>query len=142
MGSTDLAAIESTIQTYLDGLYEGDTQKLGAAFHECCHLYWLDESGAVKDLPRDEWFKIVDGRPQPKPQGRARAPTASSASTRAARRRPSSRSAGRFRRASSPTISASSSRVTVAGRSFPRPIASTCADPGCKLAAAPGGGRS
>src|SRR5262249_43963763 len=63
--STDLAAIESTIQTYFDGLYEGDTRKLAAAFHECCHLYWLDaDTGGVKDLPRDEWLKLVDDRPK------------------------------------------------------------------------------
>jgi hypothetical protein len=29
-----LAAVEKVIRIYLDGLYEGDTDKLTAAFHE------------------------------------------------------------------------------------------------------------
>ena len=29
----DHAAIKAVIQTYLDGLYEGDADKLAAAFH-------------------------------------------------------------------------------------------------------------
>ncbi len=32
--STDRSAIEQTIQTYFDGLYEGDADKLGSIFHE------------------------------------------------------------------------------------------------------------
>ena len=29
----DRAAIDAVIKDYLDGLYEGDTEKLGRAFH-------------------------------------------------------------------------------------------------------------
>ena len=31
--SEDRTAIEAVVQTYLDGLYEGDVEKLAAAFH-------------------------------------------------------------------------------------------------------------
>lgn len=34
----ELQAIEKTLWTYLDGLYEGDTRKLASAFHEESHL--------------------------------------------------------------------------------------------------------
>ena len=35
--SSDVAAIEKVLQTYFDGLYEGDTNKLGEAFHPASH---------------------------------------------------------------------------------------------------------
>ena len=31
--------ISSALLTYLDGLYEGDTEKLGSVFHPVCHLF-------------------------------------------------------------------------------------------------------
>jgi len=34
----DKAAIEKTLWTYLDGLHEGDTDKLASAFHPVAHL--------------------------------------------------------------------------------------------------------
>ena len=37
--SSDVAEVEKVLQTYFDGLYEGDTGKLGAAFHPMSHLY-------------------------------------------------------------------------------------------------------
>lgn len=54
--------------TYLDGLYEGDTAKLGQAFHEVSHLYSM-EKGGVADLPRGKWFEFVKGRPSAKSRG-------------------------------------------------------------------------
>ena len=69
--SSDLAAIEAVLQTYFDGLYEGDTDKLGSAFHPCAHLYW-DKDGQVGDLPREEWFALVKSRGSPKAMGLAR----------------------------------------------------------------------
>jgi hypothetical protein len=65
---TDLEAIEKTLWTYLDGLYEGDTNKLGAAFHEDSHLYSLAE-GRLADLPRPKWLDMVASRPSPKSKG-------------------------------------------------------------------------
>ena len=35
---TAVAEIEAVIQTYFDGLYEGDVAKLAAAFHPVAHL--------------------------------------------------------------------------------------------------------
>lgn len=71
MASSDLAAIEAVLQTYFDGLYEGDTDKLGSAFHPCAHLYW-DRDGEPGDLPREEWFALVKSRGSPKSMGLAR----------------------------------------------------------------------
>ena len=65
---SDLAAIEAVVWTYLDGLHEGDTDKLAAAFHPVSHLY-SDDNGNVADLPRDGWLELVRKRPSPKSQG-------------------------------------------------------------------------
>jgi hypothetical protein len=64
----DIDAIEKVVWTYLDGLYEGDTGKLGKAFHEVSHLYSMDKGG-VADLPREKWFELVKGRPSAKARG-------------------------------------------------------------------------
>lgn len=64
----DVAEVEKVVWTYLDGLYEGDTEKLGAAFHEVSHLYSANEGG-VSDLPRAAWFDMVKGRASPKSKG-------------------------------------------------------------------------
>lgn len=69
--SSDVAAIEKVVWTYLDGLYEGDTAKLGQAFHEGSHLYSMHEGG-VADLPREKWFELVKSRPSGKAKGLAR----------------------------------------------------------------------
>ena len=52
MGS-DVAAIEKVLQVYFDGLYEGDTKKLGEAFHPASHLY----SAGPSPLPRHRLSK-------------------------------------------------------------------------------------
>jgi C-terminal processing protease CtpA/Prc len=64
----DIEAIEKVVWTYLDGLYEGDTEKLAQAFHEGSHLYWM-ESGAVSDWPRAKWLEVIKGRPSAKSKG-------------------------------------------------------------------------
>ena len=66
--AADIAAIEAVVRTYLDGLYEGDTSKLGAAFHAVSHLYSAGPEGVV-DLPRAKWFEMVAERPSPKSKG-------------------------------------------------------------------------
>ena len=63
--------VEAVVWTYLDGLHEGDTAKLAAAFHECSHLYSVD-NGKVADLPRKAWLEMVAGRPSAKSRGLAR----------------------------------------------------------------------
>ena len=64
----DRADIEGTVWTYLDGLHEGDVEKLAASFHPVSHLYSIDDKGNVTDLPRDTWFEWVKKRPSPKSQ--------------------------------------------------------------------------
>lgn len=66
--SSDLAAIESVVWTYLDGLYESDPDKLAASFHPVSHLY-AEADGEVTDEPRDAWMERVRNRPSPKSQG-------------------------------------------------------------------------
>src|SRR6266404_1142502 len=61
--TTDVAAIEQVLKVYFDGLYEGDTKKLGEAFHPAAHLYSAGGDGKAADWPRTDWFKMVDGRP-------------------------------------------------------------------------------
>ena len=69
--SQEIPAIEKVVQTYFDGLYEGDTKKLAAAFHEVSHLYSAGLEG-VQDLPRAQWFEMVASRPSGKSKGLAR----------------------------------------------------------------------
>ena len=101
--SSEVAAVEKVLQVYFDGLYEGDTKKLGEAFHLASHLYAASGDGKASDWPRGEWFKMVEGRPSARPRA-ARAPIASCRSTSPARPRRSPRSNARCRRATSPTI--------------------------------------
>lgn len=66
-----VAAIEAVVQTYFDGLYEGDVAKLSAAFHPCSHLYCAHK-GDVLDVPREQWFEMVRSRPSAASRGLAR----------------------------------------------------------------------
>jgi hypothetical protein len=59
--ASDLQEIEQTLQTYFDGLYEGDTEKLGRAFHDVAHLF-SSTDGRLGDLPRAQWFDMVRSR--------------------------------------------------------------------------------
>jgi hypothetical protein len=67
----DRKAIEAVVRTYLDGLYEGDADKLASAFHPTSALtqFW---EGELKIVPRDTWLDAVRNRPSPKAQGLAR----------------------------------------------------------------------
>jgi hypothetical protein len=66
--TTALAAIEAVVQTYLDGLHEGDTEKLAAAFHPASELR-SEKDGQLAELKRDAWLEAVRSRPNPKAQG-------------------------------------------------------------------------
>ncbi|MFQ6186213.1 nuclear transport factor 2 family protein [Sinorhizobium meliloti] len=64
----DIKAIEAATRTYLDGLYEGDIEKLASVFHPTCVLTQsLD--GELKVVPRERWFEVVRGRKSPKEAG-------------------------------------------------------------------------
>jgi Putative lumazine-binding len=70
--AVDIKAIEAVAQTYLDGLYEGDTDKIAKAFHAVSHLYSVDAEGRVADLPRADWFAAMAQRPSAKSRGLTR----------------------------------------------------------------------
>ena len=44
--SEDLIAIEAAVRTYLDGLHEGDADKLASVFHPTSSLTY-EENGAL-----------------------------------------------------------------------------------------------
>src|ERR1043165_8017824 len=69
--SSETAAIEKTLWTYLDGLHEGDADKIAQAFHPVSHLY-SEANGEVADMPRDRWLDMVRSRPSAKSQGHPR----------------------------------------------------------------------
>lgn len=71
MSSDDRPAIEQAIQTYFDGLYEGDADKLASVFHETSALTW-EQDGQVAVWPLAQWLKAVRERPSPKAKGLAR----------------------------------------------------------------------
>jgi hypothetical protein len=58
---SDLTDLEQAIQTYFDGLYEGDSAKLGSVFHDVAHLFSVND-GKLSDLPREQWFEWVRTR--------------------------------------------------------------------------------
>lgn len=64
-------AIDAAINTYLDGLYEGDTDKLASVFHATSALTW-EEGGDLTLLVRDEWLEAVRRRPSAIARGFAR----------------------------------------------------------------------
>jgi hypothetical protein len=69
---SDRDAIEAVVRTYLDGLHEGDADKLASAFHPTSALtQWWE--GELRIVPRDVWLDAVRNRPSPKAQGLARA---------------------------------------------------------------------
>jgi hypothetical protein len=71
MSDDDRSAIEQTIQTYFDGLYEGDADKLASVFHDSSALTFEHE-GALTVLPLAQWLKSVRERPAPRAKGLVR----------------------------------------------------------------------
>jgi Putative lumazine-binding len=69
--AADLAAIKALVQTYLDGLYEGDADKIASAFHPTSALTQFHD-GKLHVTPRDTWLAAVRTRPSPKANGLAR----------------------------------------------------------------------
>jgi hypothetical protein len=55
------------LQTYFDGLYEGDTTKLGSVFHDVAHLFYVAD-GKLGDMSREQWFDLVRSRASAKSQ--------------------------------------------------------------------------
>jgi Putative lumazine-binding len=70
--TSDRSSIEAAVRTYLDGLYEGDVEKLASVFHPTSSLTW-EENGALTPLPRDKWLEAVRQRPSARARGLERA---------------------------------------------------------------------
>jgi hypothetical protein len=70
--SNDLAAVEAVLQTYFDGMYEGDVEKLRRAFHPTADLRSVGADGTLAVMPRAAWFDLVKSRPSPKSQDLSR----------------------------------------------------------------------
>lgn len=68
MPSSETAAITATVQTYLDGLYEGDADKIAHAFHPTSVLT-SEDGDDLKALPRAEWLDLIRGRASGKSKG-------------------------------------------------------------------------
>ena len=66
--TNERTAIEAAVQTYLDGLFEGDADKLASVLHPTSALT-SEQNGVLTPLPRDEWLAIVRGRASGKSQG-------------------------------------------------------------------------
>ncbi|MFN3853307.1 MAG: nuclear transport factor 2 family protein [Phreatobacter sp.] len=67
----DRSTVEAVVNLYLDGLYEGDADKLAAAFHPTADLRW-QEKGELNILTRDDWLERVRKRPSARAQGQKR----------------------------------------------------------------------
>jgi hypothetical protein len=71
MTIADRAALEATLQTYFDGLYEGDADKLASVFHPASSLTW-EVDGERRELSLPDWLAMVRNRPSGKASGLAR----------------------------------------------------------------------
>ena len=71
MNTDDRSAIEQAIQTYFDGLHEGDADKLASVFHPTAALTY-EQGGELVVLPLAKWLQSVRERPSPKSKGLAR----------------------------------------------------------------------
>jgi hypothetical protein len=69
--NAEIGAIEAAIKTYLDGLHEGDVDKLATVFHPTSALTGLVD-GKLVVTPRDKWLEAVRTRPSPKKTGLSR----------------------------------------------------------------------
>jgi hypothetical protein len=67
----DRSTIDKVIQLYFDGLYEGDAEKIGEAFHPSADLRWV-EKGELQVLTVPDWLDRVRKRPSAKAEGKPR----------------------------------------------------------------------
>src|SRR4051794_4745011 len=69
--SENRSSVEAVVQSYFDGLYEGDADKLGAIFDSTADLRWV-EKGALQVLTVPDWLDRVRKRPSAKAEGKPR----------------------------------------------------------------------
>jgi hypothetical protein len=67
--TNNIRIIEGVIQSYLDGLYESDADKIASAFHPTSALTSVSSDGELVIIPRDKWLEMVRTRPSPKQRG-------------------------------------------------------------------------
>ena len=67
--NADIKAVEATVRTYLDGIYEGNIDKLSHVFHPSSALTTVREDGAIQATARDDWFDVVRNRQSPQALG-------------------------------------------------------------------------
>jgi hypothetical protein len=67
--NADIKAVEATVRTYLDGLYEGDAEKLAHVFHPTSALTTARDDGAIQIVTRDAWLEAVRNRQAPQAAG-------------------------------------------------------------------------
>jgi hypothetical protein len=67
----DRSTIDKVIQLYFDGLYEGDADKIGEAFHPSADLRWV-EKGELQVLTVPDWQDRIRKRPSAKAEGKPR----------------------------------------------------------------------
>jgi hypothetical protein len=67
--TNNIRIIEGVIQSYLDGLYESDADKIASAFHPTSALTSVSSDGELVITPRDKWLEMVRTRPSPKQRG-------------------------------------------------------------------------
>jgi Putative lumazine-binding len=70
-GTQDRKDIDALVQTYFDGLYEGDADKLGHIFHATSALTQAVD-GKIVVTPCAQWLAAVRTRGSAKSQGLAR----------------------------------------------------------------------
>ncbi|MCA6102204.1 nuclear transport factor 2 family protein [Bradyrhizobium australafricanum] len=69
--SQDRSSVESVVQTYFDGLYESNADKLAEGFHPSADLRWV-EKGELKVLTVPDWLAMVRKRTSAKAEGKPR----------------------------------------------------------------------
>ena len=69
--SQNRSSVEAVVQSYFDGLYEGDAEKLGAIFHPSADLRWV-EKGELKVLTVPDWLGLIRKRASAKTEGKPR----------------------------------------------------------------------
>ena len=69
--SENRSSVEAVVQSYFDGLYEGNADKLGAVFDPSADLRWV-EKGMLQVLTVPDWLERVRNRPSGKAEGKAR----------------------------------------------------------------------
>lgn len=57
-------AVAAVLETYLDGLYHSDTQRLRRALHPRAH-YVCATGTELQHMAMEEYFRMVDQRPSP-----------------------------------------------------------------------------